>query len=129
MVWRRWQLKLEKDARDAKKGAAQRMFALAGVQCGQSAKTPEELATIRVPVICINGTHDTDNGDKMRLSELIPRSKLAWVEGDHAAPTMQLEFCMQIVSFISEHWPAGPGPDDAAAVAWYRCKTNNRCGR
>jgi len=88
---------------------SQRSLALAGVQRGQSVTTPAELAGICVPVLCINGRGDVDNGSKEALSRLIPGSELAWVAGDHATATMDAKFCERIVSFLSASFPAGFG--------------------
>merc|ERR1712003_561362 len=57
-------------------------------------------------------------GDKRTLSQLIPNSELAWVQGDHATAPMQPEFSTQIVSFISKHVQAGISAEDESAAGY-----------
>jgi len=77
------------------------LLAWAGVQHGQSVTSAEELATVQVPVLCINGMRDTDNGSKDNLASLIPGSELLWVEGNHATAMADPNFCSNILRFLA----------------------------
>ncbi len=83
------------------------LLCMANVQRGQSVTTPEELATIGCPVMCLTGSQDFTGGDNAKLAGYIPQGYVVYIEGhDHSSAVATPEFSNRLISFLGEHMPA-----------------------
>jgi pimeloyl-ACP methyl ester carboxylesterase len=84
------------------------LLCMANVQRGQSVASPEELATIRCPVLCLTGDQDFTGGDNAKLASHIPQGRVVYIEGhDHGSTVATPEFSAELLSFLREHMPPG----------------------
>ena len=74
--------------------------ALARMQEFQPVTTREELAKIAVPLLIVNGTEDTDNGDPNALVNAVPGAKLVMVPGNHGGAMRTPDFAKAVVDFL-----------------------------
>jgi len=74
--------------------------ALAMQQKHQPSTSPKELAKVKIPVLLIDGTEDTTNGDVADLQKLIPNSKMAAVPGDHNSASKTIQFSNAVTTFL-----------------------------
>ena len=54
------------------------LLCMANVQRGQSVTSPEELAAIGCPVMCLTGDHDFTGGDNAKLASYIPQGQVVY---------------------------------------------------
>jgi pimeloyl-ACP methyl ester carboxylesterase len=82
------------------------LLCMANVQRGQSVTSPEELATISCPVMCLTGDQDFTGGDNAKLASYIPRGKVVYIEGhDHSSAVATPEFSVELLSFLGKQMP------------------------
>jgi pimeloyl-ACP methyl ester carboxylesterase len=74
--------------------------ALALQQKYQPSTSPAELAKLKIPVLLIDGTEDTTNGDVADLQKLIPHAQMAAVPGDHNNAGKTIQFSDAIIHFL-----------------------------
>lgn len=74
--------------------------ALALQQKHQPSTSPAELAKLKIPVLLIDGTEDTTNGDVADLKKLIPHAQMAAVPGDHNNAGKTIQFSEAIIHFL-----------------------------
>ena len=74
--------------------------ALALQQKHQPSTSPAELAKLKIPVLLIDGTEDTTNGDVADLQKLIPHAQMAAVPGDHNNAGKTIQFSDAIIHFL-----------------------------
>ncbi|MEO7211382.1 alpha/beta hydrolase [Mucilaginibacter sp.] len=74
--------------------------ALAMQQKHQPSTSPAELAKVKIPVLLIDGTEDTTNGDVNDLKKLIPTATMAAVPGDHNSAGKTIQFSNAIIHFL-----------------------------
>jgi pimeloyl-ACP methyl ester carboxylesterase len=77
-------------------------LALAYQQKYQPSTSPQQLARVRIPVLIVRGTEDKDNGSETELQKMIPKSKLAYVPGNHNTASHSPEFSKAILDFLGE---------------------------
>jgi len=77
-------------------------LALALQQKYQPSTSPQELATVHVPVLIIRGTEDKENGSETGLNKLIPNSGLTYVPGNHNTAIRTLEFSAAVLKFLND---------------------------
>lgn len=77
-------------------------LALAYQQKYQPSTSPLELARVRIPVLIVKGTEDKDNGSETALNKMIPKSKLAYVPGNHNTASHGPEFSKALLDFLGE---------------------------
>jgi pimeloyl-ACP methyl ester carboxylesterase len=83
------------------------LLCMANVQRGQSVTSPEELATIGCPVMCLTGDQDFTGGDNAKLASYIPKGHVVYIEGhDHSSAVAAPEFSAELLKFLREHLPA-----------------------
>ena len=75
-------------------------LALAYQQKHQPSTSKKELATVKIPVLLIDGTEDTTNGDVTDLQKLIPGSKMVSVPGNHNTAGNTVQFASAIIDFL-----------------------------
>ncbi len=75
-------------------------LALAYQQKHQPSTSPKELAAVKIPVLLIDGTEDTTNGDVTVLQKMIPGSKFATVPGNHNSAGNTIQFSVAILNFL-----------------------------
>jgi pimeloyl-ACP methyl ester carboxylesterase len=75
-------------------------LALAYQQKHQPSTSKKELATVKIPVLLIDGTEDTTNGDVNDLKKLIPGSKMVSVPGNHNTAGNTVQFASAILDFL-----------------------------
>jgi pimeloyl-ACP methyl ester carboxylesterase len=74
--------------------------ALALQQKYQPSTSLEELAKVKIPVMIIRGTEDKDNGSEIGLNQLIPKSRLVYVPGDHNSAGRSVQFSEYVLGFL-----------------------------
>lgn len=84
----------------AEKGLNPRV--LASQQKEQPATPKEALAGLKIPVLILCGTEDTDNGKGQELQALIPGSEFAEVPGTHNTALSTPEFAAKAVEFLDQ---------------------------
>jgi pimeloyl-ACP methyl ester carboxylesterase len=77
-------------------------MALALQQKYQPSTSPQELATVKIPVLIIRGTEDKENGSETALNKMIPNSALAYVPGNHNTAIRTPEFSEAVIKFLQE---------------------------
>ncbi|MGY4538460.1 pimeloyl-ACP methyl ester carboxylesterase [Mucilaginibacter sp. UYNi724] len=75
-------------------------LALAYQQKYQPSTSAAELAKIKIPVLLIDGTEDTTNGDVTILQKMIPGSKFVTVPGNHNTAGNTIQFADAILNFM-----------------------------
>ncbi|MBD1392709.1 alpha/beta fold hydrolase [Mucilaginibacter glaciei] len=75
-------------------------LALAYQQKYQPSTSPKELAKVKIPVLLIDGTEDTTNGDVSVLQKMIPRSIMQTVPGDHNNAENSIQFATAVTTFL-----------------------------
>ncbi|MCO5935787.1 alpha/beta hydrolase [Mucilaginibacter sp. RB4R14] len=75
-------------------------LALAYQQKHQPSTSPKELAAVKIPVLLIDGTEDTTNGDVTVLQKMIPGSKFITVPGNHNSAGNTIQFSAAILDFL-----------------------------
>jgi len=75
-------------------------LALAYQQKHQPSTSKKELSTVKIPVLLIDGTEDTTNGDVTDLQKLIPGSKMVSVPGNHNTAGNTVQFASAIIDFL-----------------------------
>ena len=75
-------------------------LSLAYQQKYQPSTSVKELASVRKPVLIIRGTEDKENGSETGLNQLISKSKLAYVPGNHNTAIRTPEFSNAVTSFL-----------------------------
>ncbi|MET3981288.1 pimeloyl-ACP methyl ester carboxylesterase [Mucilaginibacter sp. UYP25] len=75
-------------------------LALAYQQKYQPSTSAAELAKIKIPVLLIDGTEDTTNGDVTILQKMIPDSKFVTVPGNHNTAGNTIQFADAILNFM-----------------------------
>ena len=75
-------------------------LALAYQQKHQPSTSKKELAAVKIPVLLIDGTEDTTNGDVTDLQKLIPGSKMVSVPGNHNTAGNTVQFASAIIDFL-----------------------------
>jgi pimeloyl-ACP methyl ester carboxylesterase len=75
-------------------------LALAYQQKYQPSTSKQELAKVKIPVLLIDGTEDTTNGDVHDLQRLIPASTMASVPGNHNTAGNTVQFSTAILNFL-----------------------------
>ena len=66
----------------------------------QPSTSPQQLATVKKPVLIIRGTEDKENGSETALQQMIPASQLAYVPGDHNNASRGQQFSDAVLKFI-----------------------------
>ncbi len=74
--------------------------ALALLQKEQPSVTPDLLATIRIPVLLIDGDNDPDNGSPQNLAKMFPNAQLKIIPGDHGSAMRGPQFAEAILQFL-----------------------------
>lgn len=77
-------------------------LALAYQQKHQPSTSPQELAKIKIPVLLIDGTEDSTNGDVTVLQRMIPTSQYKTVPGDHNSAGNTIQFADAIINFLKQ---------------------------
>ncbi len=85
----------------AKKSGADTV-ALARMQEFQPTTTKAELATIKIPLLVVNGDKDLDNGNPQELANAVPGARLILVPGDHGGAMRTPEFAQAVVAFLRQ---------------------------
>jgi pimeloyl-ACP methyl ester carboxylesterase len=75
-------------------------LSLAYQQKYQPSTSPAELARLRKPVLIIRGTEDKENGSEKGLNQLIPKSGLVYVPGNHNTAIRTPEFSAAVLKFL-----------------------------
>ncbi|MEB0249521.1 MULTISPECIES: alpha/beta hydrolase [unclassified Mucilaginibacter] len=75
-------------------------LALAYQQKNQPSTSPKELAAVKIPVLLIDGTEDTTNGDVTVLQKMILGSKFVTVPGNHNSAGNTIQFSAAILNFL-----------------------------
>ncbi|RYU90446.1 alpha/beta hydrolase [Mucilaginibacter terrigena] len=75
-------------------------LALAYQQKHQPSTSKHELAKVKIPVLLIDGTEDTTNGDVSILQKMIPGSKMVSVPGNHNSAGNTIQFSSAILDFL-----------------------------
>ncbi|MHB1921447.1 MAG: alpha/beta fold hydrolase [Chitinophagaceae bacterium] len=83
-----------------KKGLDQKALALE--QKEQPSTSARELGKITIPVLVICGDHDEENGSPVRLSRMIPGSKLVRVPGIHNTTSGSAPFGKAVMNFLKK---------------------------
>jgi pimeloyl-ACP methyl ester carboxylesterase len=76
-------------------------LALAYQQKYQPSTSKKELAKVKIPVLLIDGTEDTTNGDVSILQKMIPGSIIKTVPGDHNSAGNSIQFSAAVCIFLS----------------------------
>ncbi|TFF33859.1 alpha/beta fold hydrolase [Mucilaginibacter psychrotolerans] len=74
--------------------------ALALQQKHQPSTSPAELAKVKIPVLLIDGTEDSTNGDVADLQKLIPHAQMVAVPGDHNNAGKTIQFSDEVIRFL-----------------------------
>jgi hypothetical protein len=77
-------------------------LALAYQQKYQPSTSKKELAKVKIPVLLIDGTEDTTNGDVSILQKMIPGSIIQTVPGDHNSAGNSVQFSAAVCIFLSK---------------------------
>ncbi|MFA6085345.1 alpha/beta fold hydrolase [Mucilaginibacter sp.] len=75
-------------------------LALAYQQKHQPSTSKKELAKVKIPVLLIDGTEDTTNGDVSILQKMIPGSIMKTVSGDHNSAGNSIQFSDTVTAFL-----------------------------
>ena len=75
-------------------------LALAYQQKHQPSTSKKELAKVKIPVLLIDGTEDTTNGDVSVLQKMIPGSIMKTVPGDHNSAGNSIQFSDTVTAFL-----------------------------
>ncbi|MBS0031926.1 alpha/beta fold hydrolase [Chitinophaga sp. 22321] len=84
-----------------KAGLDQRALAL--MQFGQPATTPQELARVQQPVLVIGGDKDSDNDTGGSLAAMMPAGMHGTVTGDHNSVVRSAPFAAWVLDFLQNH--------------------------
>jgi pimeloyl-ACP methyl ester carboxylesterase len=84
-----------------KAGLDQRALAL--MQFGQPATTPQELARVQQPVLVIGGDKDGDNDTGGSLAAMMPAGMHGTVTGDHNTVVRTAPFAAWVLDFLQNH--------------------------
>jgi pimeloyl-ACP methyl ester carboxylesterase len=79
---------------------ADRLALAASLRVDGSFPKLEDLATITVPTLVLNGLKDTMTGPPEDLAQLIPGARYQSVPGDHLSAVVQPEFRQAVVAFL-----------------------------
>lgn len=63
--------------------------------------TRDEITTMNIPVLILNGDTDFDNGDGANLAEMFPQAEFKSVKGDHLTALRNADYIDSAVAFIS----------------------------
>lgn len=74
--------------------------ALMYLQKFQPSTSRKELSSVKIPVLTVSGTEDTDNGSSSDLTALIPNATHADVPGDHGHAVGTQEFSDAVLNFF-----------------------------
>lgn len=77
--------------------------ALAWMQFGQPATTPQELAKVQQPVLVIGGDKDEDNDTGGSLAAMMPAGMHGTVAGDHNSVVRSAAFAAWVLDFLQNH--------------------------
>lgn len=77
-------------------------LALAYQQKAQPSTSPQQLASVKKPVMVICGETDQDNGSGKALSEMIPNSVFISVPGNHNNASKNNEFAASVIRFLKK---------------------------
>jgi pimeloyl-ACP methyl ester carboxylesterase len=84
-----------------KAGLDQRALAL--MQFGQPATSPQELARVQQPVLVLGGDKDGDNDTGGSLAAMMPAGMHGTVEGDHNSVVRSAPFAAWVLDFLQNH--------------------------
>jgi len=76
--------------------------ALAMQQKEQPSTSIAELSNIRIPVLIICGTQDSDNGSASDLAKVIPAASMEKVPGDHGSTSKTQAFSDHVIAFLQK---------------------------
>jgi pimeloyl-ACP methyl ester carboxylesterase len=74
---------------------------LAQLQKFQPTTSLLEWQNIETPILLLNGDQDTYNGDKEKLNNIIPNSKLIIIPGDHNTSYRSNQFSKEVIKYFS----------------------------
>lgn len=66
----------------------------------QPVTTPQQLATVKIPVLIIRGTEDKENGSEKILQTYIPGSKVVYTPGTHGTASKTHQFADAVTAFL-----------------------------
>ncbi|WP_374949381.1 alpha/beta fold hydrolase [Mucilaginibacter sp.] len=75
-------------------------LALAYQQKHQPSTSRQQLAKVKMPVLLIDGSEDTTNGDVAQLQKLIPNAVMKTVPGDHNNAGNSVQFSEAVIAFL-----------------------------
>ena len=73
---------------------------LALQQKHQPSTSRQALARVNKPVLIIRGTEDKGDGSETGLQQMIPKSQLAYVPGNHNAAQKNFQFSSEVLNFF-----------------------------
>jgi pimeloyl-ACP methyl ester carboxylesterase len=76
--------------------------AFAYLQKSQPSTSKKALSEIKLPVLVISGTEDTDNGSAKDLAAVFPKATYASVPGDHGSAARTPEFSAAVNKFLKQ---------------------------
>lgn len=77
-------------------------LALAYQQKYQPSTSVKELKKVNIPVLLVDGTEDTTNGDVSVLQKMIPTATLQTVPGDHNNAVNSIQFATAVATFLKQ---------------------------